>query len=622
MSDDLRVASPPSRPLLVYDGDCQFCRRWIARWQSATSDAVSYLPFQDESIPGKFPEIPREDFAQAVHLILPDGSVYRGAQAVLRSLAEAGKERWLFGLYERIPAFAELAELFYEEVATHREFLSKVDRIYSGPGILPLRHIWVRFIFLRGLALIYLIAFASLLLQIQGLAGSHGIAPAASLMEVLKSEMAGNHIGLERFHLVPTLAWWGTSDHALQWQCAGGVALSVLLLFGIAPAPVLFLLWCLYLSLATICSPFMDFQWDILLLETGFLAIFFAPLQWLERPSRQSRPSTVSLWLLRWLIFRLMFESGCVKLMSGDISWWHLTALRVHFETQPLPTWIGWYAHQLPAGILGACTFLMFVIELVVPVFILAGRRARLAAAGFFTLLQVLILLTGNYCFFNWLTVLLCIPLLDDDLLKRRPRQIAAALCPRWPRFIVWPIALVVVIATTIPLLGTLRVTQRWPAPAIALYDWLKPLRSFNAYGLFAVMTQTRPEIIVEGSNDGQVWRAYEFKYKPGDLKKRPRFVAPYQPRLDWQMWFAALGGPQKNPWFLNFEARLLQNSPEVLALLERNPFPNAPPKYIRAQLYEYYFTSIPVRRATGQWWRRDYLGVFLPPVSLTENKN
>jgi predicted DCC family thiol-disulfide oxidoreductase YuxK/uncharacterized membrane protein YphA (DoxX/SURF4 family) len=614
---------------LVYDGDCHFCRRWVARWQSATGDAIIYLPFQDDGIAGRFPEIPREDFAEAIHLILPNGSVCRGAEAVFRSLAEAGKERWLWHLYQRFSAFAELAELFYEEVALHREFFSKLDRIYSGPGHLPLRHIRVRFIFLRGLALIYLIAFTSLLGQIQGLAGSHGIAPASSMMELLKTEAARNHIGLERFHIVPTLAWWSASDQALQWQCATGVALSILLLFGIAPAPVLFLLWCLYLSLTSVCSPFMDFQWDTLLLETGFLAIFFAPLQWLERPARQSRSSTVALWLLRWLIFRLMFESGCVKLMSGDISWWNLTALRVHYETQPLPTWIGWYAHHLPAGVQALCTFLLLFIELVVPAFILAGRRARLVAAGFFVLLQVLILLTGNYGFFNWLTILLCVPLLDDSVLKLPPRQSVipetlqpSSHCARWPRFILWPIAFVIVIVTSIQLFGTLQVTQRWPAPAINLYAWLKPLRSFNSYGLFAMMTQTRPEIVVEGSNDGQVWLDYEFKYKPDDLKRKPGFVAPCQPRLDWQMWFAALGGPQQNPWFLNFEARLLQNSPGVVGLLRRNPFPKTPPKYIRAELYEYHFASMAVHRATGQWWSREYKGMYLPPLSLSDNKN
>jgi lipase maturation factor 1 len=622
VSQDLRVASPPSQPLLVYDGECHFCCRWIARWQNATGGAISYLPFQDASVAARFPEIPREDFAQAVRLILPDGSVYGGAEAVFRALAESGRERWLLGLYKKIPGFAEMTELLYDEVATHREFLSKLDRIYSGPGIVPLSYVRVRFIFLRGLALIYLIAFASLLGQIQGLSGSRGIVPARSLIETLKAEAVDRHIGLERFHAFPTLAWWSASDRALHWQCVAGVGLSLLLLFRIAPAPVLFLLWCLYLSLTTICSPFLNFQWDMLLLETGFLAIFFAPWQLVERPSRQSAPSSVALWLLRWLLFRLMLESGCVKLLSGDASWWHLTALRVHYETQPLPTWIGWYAHQLPPAVQAVCCFLLLFIELFVPVFIFAGRRARLTAAGIFVLLQVLILLTGNYTFFNWLTILLCLPLLDDEALKlRRPAAVPAApRGGRWPRFILLPVALVIALVTFMGLLRTLRVYERWPRPVVALYDWLEPLRSFNNYGLFAMMTQTRPEIIIEGSNDGRNWRAYEFKYKPGDLKKRPRFVAPFQPRLDWQMWFAALGEPQENPWFVNFEVRLMQNSPEVLALMGRNPFPKAPPKYIRAELFEYHFTDMATRRATGQWWWLEYEGIYLPPVGLSKN--
>jgi hypothetical protein len=177
-----------------------------------------------------------------------------------------------------------------------------------------------------------------------------------------------------------------------------------------------------------------------------------------------------------------------------------------------------------------------------------------------------------------------------------------------------------ILLVTSTELLGTLRVAAPWAAPAFFLYDWLEPFRSFNSYGLFAVMTQTRPEIIVEGSLNGLDWRPYEFKYKPGDLKAKPRFVAPFQPKLDWQMWFAALGGPRENLWFLNFETRLLENSPPVLALLGRNPFPGAPPKYIRALLYEYHFTDIAARRATGRWWRREYKGIYLPAISLPEN--
>jgi predicted DCC family thiol-disulfide oxidoreductase YuxK len=612
---------------LVFDGDCQFCRRWIARWKNATGDAVDYLPFQDRAMAGRFPEIPREHFAEAVHLILSDGSVCSGAEAVFRSLAEGGRQRWLLWLYRKVPGFADLSELLYEEVALHRTALSKLDRIYAGPGLELPSYIWVRFAFLRGLALIYLIAFGSYWMQLDGLIGIHGIVPAQGAMAALKEEAAQAHMGLQRFFMVPTFAWWSASDSALHWQCGLGVACALALLAGIAPAVMLFLLWALYLSLCTVSGPFLNFQWDTLLLEAGFLAVFFAPLQLWERPSRQTRPPVLVLWLLRWLLFRLMFESGCVKLMSGDATWWNLTALRVHYETQPLPTWLGWYAHQWPPSVQSFCTLVMFAIELVVPAFIFAGRRLRLVAAGIFAAFQVLILLTGNYGFFNGLGLLLCLPLLDDKaLLAFRNRTVPAAeplpgawRPARWP----WPVMLcltiLVVPLTMIPLLRTAGVRQTWPAPVGWLYGWTQPWRTFNGYGLFAVMTPKRPEIIVQGSDDGRNWRDYVFKYKPGDLRRAPGFVAPYQPRLDWQLWFAALGGPRTNPWFYHFEYCLLQNSPSVLALLGPNPFPKSPPKYVRALLYEYHFTDRATRRGTDAWWRRELKGLYAPPLSLED---
>jgi predicted DCC family thiol-disulfide oxidoreductase YuxK/uncharacterized membrane protein YphA (DoxX/SURF4 family) len=614
---------------MIFDGDCQFCRRWIARWKNSTGDAVDYLPFQDEEISRRFPEIPRADLEEAVHLVLPDGAVFRGAEAVFHSLAEGGRHRWLLRLYNRSSAFADITETLYEEVAEHRTFLSHLDRIYTGSGPAPPAYIAVRFLFLRGLALIYLVAFASVAVQIQGLAGSRGIAPARLLISQAQAAFDQQHAGLERFHELPTFAWWSATDRAFNCQCLLGVACSVALLFGIAPAPMLFLLWALYLSLCSVTAPFLDFQWDNLLLETGFLAIFFAPLQWLERPSRQPPPPALIVWLLRWLMFRLMFESGCVKLMSGDLTWWNLTALRVHYETQPLPTLIGWYVHQFPSRVQAATQFLLLAVELAVPALIFCGRRFRLIAAALLALLQLVILLTGNYTFFNWLTLLLCVPLLDDNVIKifRRPttRDGTPApvplrtRAPRWPWPVTTVLAVAVVTVTLMQLLAVMRDREAWPKPAFAVYRWLIPFRSFNNYGLFAVMTQTRPEIIIEGSDDGKNWLSYEFKYKPGDLKRPPAFVAPYQPRLDWQMWFAALSSPRNDPWFVSFELRLLQNSPPVLALLQRNPFPKAPPKYVRAMLYEYHFTTRAERRVTGDWWRRKILHPYLRPISLED---
>ena len=438
-------------------------------------------------------------------------------------------------------------------------------------------------------------------------------------------------IGLERCHLLPTLCWLDSSDGFLRFQCAAGAVLAVILIVGIAPAPCLALLWLLYLSLTAVGRDFLGFQWDNLLLEAGLIAIFFAPLQLWPRPSREAPPSRPVLWLLRLLLFKLMFSSGCVKLLSGDPNWRNLTALTFHYQTQPLPTWVGWYANQLPLWFQKASCLAMFGIELGAPFLIFAPRRLRFCGGAAIAFLQVLILLTGNYTFFNLLTLALCLLLLDDfSLAKFVPARLRPAFAPatrhpsrvapgRWPRFIIAPLAGVVIILSLFQMGLMFGMRPGWLFPVAVADEWLAPFRSFNGYGLFAVMTTDRREIIVEGSNDGVNWLPYEFKYKPGGLDRRPAFVAPHQPRLDWQMWFAALGDYRQNPWFANFCERLLQGSPEVLALLGKNPFPNHPPRYIRAEFYDYRFTDFAERRATGDWWKREFVGEYLPPISLPE---
>jgi lipase maturation factor 1 len=394
--------------------------------------------------------------------------------------------------------------------------------------------------------------------------------------------------------------------------------------------PCLALLWLLYLSLATVGRDFLGFQWDNLLLEAGFLAIFFAPLQILPRSSRAAPPSRIILWLLRLLLCKLMFSSGCVKLFSGDPNWRNLTALTFHYQTQPLPTWIGWYASQLPLAFQKFSCAVMFAIELGAPFLIFAPRRIRFFGGAAIVFLQILIMLTGNYTFFNLLTLALCLLLLDDFVLSKFvPQKLCGRLSinhqlsgirkRRWPGVITISIAAVVLVVSLFQMISMFGVRSGLLAPVAALDGWLRPLRSVNRYGLFAVMTGTRNEIIVEGSDDGVRWRPYEFKYKPGDVNQKPKFIEPFQPRLDWQMWFAALGNYQQNPWFENFCRRLLQGSPEVLALLDKNPFPKQPPRYLRAEFYDYRFTSAAERHATGAWWRREFVGEYLPPVSLHE---
>ncbi len=544
-------------------------------------------------------------------------------------------------------------------------------KAFQGPGA-PLRaersNLYLtRWLFLRLIGIIYLIAFGSLWNQIDGLVGHDGILPVADYLKAVYEQQ-----GLERYWWLPTLCWFNTSDGFLHLQSAAGVAFSLLLITGVAPAFILVCLWVIYLSLSTVCGEFLGFQWDTLLLETGFLAIFLAPRQWLPGVARETRPSLTVLWLCRWLLFRLMFMSGAVKLLSNDVSWWKLTALTVHYETQPLPTWIGWYAHQLPVGFQQVRVGVMFPIELAAPFLILCGRRPRQLACGAFVLLMLLISLTGNYCFFNLLTIALCVLLLDDvfwlrwlpanlgsfvrERLKLRaepdshlaesrsaPANATAnppgaeSPLPNAPVSFpsaegrglgVWTTVRtvgVVVLAAFILLVSSTETAARMfgarslPRPLLGLLQWISPLRTINSYGLFAVMTTSRPEIIVEGSNDRLTWLPYEFKWKPGDPRRRPAFVAPHQPRLDWQMWFAALGDYRGNPWFMNFLARLAQGAPAVLALLKDNPFPDKPPRYLHAVLYEYRFTDWATRGRTGDWWRRERKGLYCPEISLRQ---
>jgi predicted DCC family thiol-disulfide oxidoreductase YuxK len=626
MRSAIHVANPPPKPLMVFDGDCKFCGLWIRRWRQMTGKAVEYLQSQDPRVATQFPEIQSEHYQTSVQLIQPDGTVYSGSEAVFRALDTNRKTKWPLKIYESFPPFAATTECAYRLIASHRTVFSFLTWLGWGSHVERPEYWVTRWIFLRALGLIYLVAFISLWTQVAGLIGHNGILPEYQYMAAAKQYVDIHAIGLDRFREFPTLCWLNSSDGFLQFQCGAGVLLACLLIIGIAPVPALALLWLLYLSLATVAGNFLGFQWDILLLEAGFLAIFFAPLQLLPKFSREKPPSRVILWLLRILLFKLMFSSGCVKLASHDPNWRNLTALTFHYQTQPLPTWIGWVANQLPLWFQKSSCAAMFAVELGAPFLIFFPRRIRFFAATAIAFLQILILLTGNYTFFNWLTLALCLLLLDDFVLKkllpdRLTEPVTRKTRPPWLLAITIPLAILFISVSILQVVSILGVRpDRGVLKRIArVAEWLEPFRTINGYGLFAVMTTERHEIILQGSNDGEHWSDYEFKYKPGDVSVYPKFVAPFQPRLDWQMWFAALGNYQDNLWFENFCLRLLQGSPEVLALLKHNPFPAKPPRFIRAELYNYEFTSLNELRATGTWWKRQPIGEYLPPVSLSE---
>jgi hypothetical protein len=437
--------------------------------------------------------------------------------------------------------------------------------------------------FLRVLGLVYFIAFVSFGVQALGLIGARGILPLRDYLDALRA-------GGTAFHAAPMVFWWtGASDAAIRAVWIGGAIAAAVAVWGRRfQRTALALCLVLWISVCVAGQDFLSFQWDILLSEAGFLAIF-------------ASDARIIIWIFRWLLFRLMFFSGVVKLTSGDPTWRDLTAMLYHYETQPLPTPVAWYMHQLPLAFQKFSTAFTFLAELLVPMLFFAPRPVRRIAAAITVALQLLILTTGNYTFFNWLAIALCLWLVIEP--RERPRS-------RWERTRNIAVAALIGVSSGTLVLGAFGI----PAPGGGLVlHIVEPFRIVNSYGLFAVMTTERPEIIVEGSNDGVTWAAYEFKYKPGDVHRRPPVVAPHQPRLDWQMWFAALGSYQQNRWFVDFVIRLLQGEPTVIHLLAWNPFPYAPPKYIRARVYLYHFTTW----GSHDWWTREDRGLYLPPVSL-----
>ncbi len=605
------------KPLLIYDGDCAFCTRWVNRSKKITGAAIDYAPYQE--VTAQFPQIPESQFRQAIQLVDPDGSVYRAAEAAFRVLSVSPRYRWLLRAYQHVPLFKPVSEFVYKLVAQNRLFFSKSGE--SCTLCAPPMSI-VRWIFVKSIGFIYLLAFVSMWTQISALLGTDGILPAQSFLNAVSEK-----IGLEKFFLLPTLFWFGANDFALHFICAAGTIGSILLIAGVYPGPVSFLLWLFYLSIANVGREFLSFQWDALLLEAGFLTIFLSPFKRFDHLAESPEPPKLAVWLLKFLLFRLMFFSGFVKLASGDATWRDLTALLYHYETQPLPTWVAWYIHQLPLWFQKVSAVYMFAIELIVPFFIFSPKKIRLWAYSLLITFQIVILATGNYCFFNLLTMALCLMLLDDQVLgtlgwrkesEKSVRQNGApALSLRKKMTVMMLVVLLVVsVGQSLDRLFGRPYVLR---PIRFLSEIVSSFQVVNGYGLFAVMTTKRPEIMIEGSEDGETWLEYEFQYKPGDVTRRPKFNIPHQPRLDWQMWFAALGRFQNNRWLIAFSKKILENSKEVLGLMKKNPFPEKAPQYLRAVLYEYHFTDFKTRKATGAWWTREQKGLYAPVMSLQE---
>ena len=463
---------------------------------------------------------------------------------------------------------------------------------------------------LGGVGITYVLAFWSLRRQVLALYGERGISPASRYLSAVEGALGRKAARRE----LPTVLWWGASDRALRRLCDAGMIAGGLLTANVLPQLSAACAFGAWLSLVSIGQEFLSFQWDALLLETGAAALALAPSGVRPGLGRHEPPWTARL-LLRFLVFRLYFESGHAKLESRDPTWRGVRANRYYYETAPLPTPLGWYAHHLPPLLQDASTAATLGIECGLPFLVFGPHRLRRAAFYGFSLLQAAIAATGNYAFFNLLSFVLGLSLLDDaDLARgRRPDR---APPPSWLRRAGSG-------ALSLPLiaLGAADLMQRLhrapPRPLRWLESRARNLRLVSTYGLFAVMTTERPELSLEGSDDGRTWREYVLRYKPGPTGRGQRFVAPHQPRLDWQLWFAALQS-YPPPWFFRFAQRVLEGSPEVLRLFAQNPFPDRPPRYLRALRYDYRMTDLRTRRRTGERWRRELSGIFLPAITLS----
>ena len=482
---------------------------------------------------------------------------------------------------------------------------------------MPPSNTLTRSLFLRALGLVFLCAFASLSVQVDGLIGSHGIRPAAQLFVLAREQV--------RFSDLPSLLWLGASDGALHALCWSGALLSVLLVAGLAPRAVLLLLWALYLSALNAADVFLQFQWDVLLVETAVLAALYAPGTLRLGGDSPQPEHRGALWLLRLLLFRVMFSSGLVKLASGDPAWRDLTAMRYHYWTQPLPTPLSAPAHFVPDAVHAVETGAVLFIELVLPFLVFAPRRLRLLAFVPLAGLQVLILATGNYGFFNLLALALCLTLLDDALLLRlfpRLRQAPPASSTRgWHRGVAaLPVAAFLLLGLS-ELAVRVGAGALLPEPALLGLDRARRYGLVGSYGLFAVMTKSRPEILLEGSADGATWQPYVFRYKPGPPEVPPQFIPGHLPRLDWMMWFAALGDCESSPWLLSLQEELLRGGSGAAALFARDPFAHGAPRYLRTTTWQYRFSTPREREAGAPFWTRSEEGPYCPPLTWVDGE-
>jgi len=512
-----------------------------------------------------------------------------------------------------------------------------------------------RWLFLRAIGLIYFSAFLSLLSQVRGLIGPDGILPASEYLDTVAKSAAA-----ARFWYAPTLFWFSSSSHMLMAVCWLGLAASVFVIFNIFPRTSLFACFVAFLSFVAAAGEFAGYQSDGMLLEAGFIVLFLAPMGFRPGLGVTQPPIRAGIFLLLWEWFRIYFESGVAKIGSGDVQWRNFTAMDEYYQNGPLPTWVGWYIQHFPHWFHATTAFLTLALELVLVFMLFLPRRWRVVCFFIVTPWQLGVILTANYTFLNYLVLALGIFLLDDRFLQRliparwkekwetapalqsgteetrsseEPGEAGGetaviAAQPDWTQSFRHQLANLQLTLTCVMFVwlfyasSTLLVWMLWQSaplpsgPVVAL----EPFRIADRYGLFARMTRGRYEIEFQGSNDGKNWITYNFRNKPQDPHEAPRIYAPYQPRFDWNLWFASLSDWRSDPIVVRTEERLLSGSSDVAALFKSNPFPQSPPRVVRAVIWQYWFSTPREKREQGIWWTRQLLGAYAPTLERQAN--
>jgi uncharacterized membrane protein YphA (DoxX/SURF4 family) len=486
------------------------------------------------------------------------------------------------------------------------------------PGAAPAPYVLTRFVLLRLLGVVYAVAFLIVIQQQDALIGHGGILPAHRFLERMEARAGST---TQAAAALPTLFWLDASDGTRRVAASAGLALSIAVVLGATNALVQLALWALYLSFVQIGQLFYGYGWETQLCETGFLAIFLCPVRTIGPFAGPPPPLVV--WLFRWLMARIMLGAGLIKL-RGDPCWRDLTCLVHHYETQPVPNPLSWWLHALPRPFHVAGTAFNHAVELVAPFLLVVGATCRRVAGVLFVVFQVTLILSGNLSFLNWLTIVPALACLDDGLLRRVvPRRLwvacqrADAAPSRSHRAAAIVLAVLVGVLSVDPVRNLL-------SPRQAMNRSFDPLHLVNTYGAFGSVGRERDEIVLEGTHDSEPgpdteWRAYEFPCKPGDPARRPCLISPYHYRLDWQLWFAAMSSIGQEPWLVRLVWKLLRGDADVKPLLAHDPFPDAPPRFVRAALWRYEFT----RPGDGEsaWWRRTWTREYMRPVALDDRE-